>query len=81
MDRLPLARIVTKRSTDVQAAAEEVLAHNWTEHTGKKGYRKFRCPCGKHMKTIKTTPSGANYVKNLMAWFRRQPCWKEEGED
>lgn len=63
---------------DIDNAAKVVLEHGWTEVTGKKGYRKFRCPCGAHAKTIKSTPSDPNYVKNLMAWFRRQPCWEED---
>jgi hypothetical protein len=67
---------VGTRNQDIDDAVAEVLAHGWTEHTGK-GYRKFRCPCGQHQKTIKHTPSNPYYVKNLMAWFRRQPCWKE----
>lgn len=63
------------RSKDIDDVVKQVLAHGWTEVT-RSGYRKFRCPCGKHMKTIKTTPSDPNYVKNLVAWFRRQDCWE-----
>lgn len=68
--------IVGTRNKEIDAAAKEVLAHGWAEVAGK-GYRKFRCPCGMHTKTIKRTPSDPNYVKNLMGWFRRQPCWGE----
>jgi hypothetical protein len=70
---------VSTRTKDIEDAAKEVLAHGWTEVDGKR-YRKFRCPCGAHMKTIKKTPSDPNYVRNLLAWFRRQDCWKD-GEE
>lgn len=67
---------VGTQKKDIDAAVREILDHGWTEATGK-GYRKFRCPCGRHQKTVKHSPSDANYIRNLMAWFRRQPCWKE----
>lgn len=61
---------------DLRDAVEVILEHGWTEHT-RNGYRKFRCPCGRHRKTVRLSPSDPNYVKNLMGWFRRQSCWEE----
>jgi len=61
---------------DVKDLVALVLGQGWTEVTGK-GYRKFRCPCGKHRKTIHHSPSDPNYCRNTLMWFRRQDCWKE----
>jgi hypothetical protein len=36
------------------------------------------CPCPeKHFKTVKLTPSGANYLKDLLGQLRRATCWEE----
>ncbi|RFU18840.1 hypothetical protein D0Z06_24580 [Geodermatophilus marinus] len=40
-------------------------------------YYTLKCPCGKHMRWLHLTPSGANYGRNALAWGRRQPCWRE----
>ncbi|CQD10571.1 hypothetical protein BN000_02181 [Mycobacterium europaeum] len=66
-----------KHDKDVNAVVEEITAHDWVEVTGRKGYRKFRCPCGSHQKTIHKSPSDPNYFRNLRGWFHRQSCWKE----
>ncbi len=39
-----------------------------------KGYTKLHCPCGKHKKWLKKTPSDPNSYKNAIAYMRRQPC-------
>jgi hypothetical protein len=67
---------VGKYDKDIKDVVDEISRHGWTEVAGK-NYRKFRCPCGRHMKTIHKSPSNPNYFKNLMAWFRRQECWQE----
>lgn len=55
----------------------EVEEHGWTLVPPGKKYWKALCPCAdKHYKTIKLTPSGSDYVKNLAGWFRRQSCWE-----
>jgi hypothetical protein len=38
------------------------------------------CPCGKHWKTVKLTPSDPNYVRNLLGQLRRATCWDEEAK-
>ncbi|CAL9380650.1 hypothetical protein [Nocardiopsis dassonvillei] len=41
-------------------------------------YDKMYCPCPeKHFKTVKLTPSGANYLKDLLGQLRRATCWEE----
>lgn len=71
--------LVGKHDKDVKEVVDEITAHGWIEVTGKR-YRKFRCPCGDHRKTIHHSPSDPNYFRNLRAWFHRQSCWKD-GED
>ena len=60
---------------------EEVLAHaerkGWTVTKGKK-YFIMWCPCGRHMKTVKCTPSGNDYKRNLLGQLRRATCWDDE---
>jgi len=40
------------------------------------GYIKLLCPCGKHKKWLKNTPSDPSFFKNASAYMRRQPCSK-----
>jgi hypothetical protein len=49
----------------------------WTFTKGRK-YFMGKCHCGKHMKTVRLTPSGARYGENLKHWFVRLECWKGE---
>lgn len=39
-----------------------------------KGYLKLHCPCGKHKKWLKKTPSDPNFFKNAIKYMRRQDC-------
>lgn len=53
--------------------------HGWRVEKGSK-YFKLYCPCADmHKKTVKLTPSGGDYHKNLLSWFNRQGCWKKAG--
>ena len=45
-----------------------------------KRYYKMWCPCGKHMKTVKLTPSDPNYARNLLGQLRRATCWDKEAQ-
>jgi hypothetical protein len=60
---------------DIEKVLREAEAHRWKVIPGKT-YWKAKCPCGQHANwSIKLTPSGANYVKDLSKWFGRQSCW------
>lgn len=65
-------------------ALEQVLKsaedQGWTV-TKRKKYFMMWCPCrDKHYKTVKLSPSGSNYKKNLLAQLSRATCWKDESE-
>lgn len=62
---------------DIETELREAEAHGWIVLPGRT-YWKAKCPCGNHAKwSIHLTPSDRNSVKNLRAWFRRQPCWRD----
>jgi hypothetical protein len=63
-----------KELEDVLAEAEH---KGWNVDKGKKYYT-MKCPCGLHMKTVKCTPSGNNYKRNLLGQLRRATCWDKE---
>ena len=51
---------------------------DWHVEASPSGYFKLKCHCeAKHIRWVHLTPSDPNYGKNLLAWLRRQPCWKE----
>ena len=60
---------------------EEVLKRaekkGWRVEHGKR-YWMLWCPCGKHHKTVKKTPSGGNYKQNLLGQLGRATCWNNE---
>ncbi len=59
------------REDAIRVAAEL----NWTVvGLSGKGYTKLHCPCGKHKKWLKKTPSDPNFYKNAIAYMRRQAC-------
>ncbi|WP_457221152.1 hypothetical protein [Mycobacteroides abscessus] len=62
---------------DIEAWLVVLESQGWEIIDGKK-YRKARCKCGDHQKTIHTSPSDPNYLRNLKGWFRRCDCWKSE---
>lgn len=65
------------QNKDIEAFMQVIELNNWTI-TKRKKYYQARCRCeGKHLKTIHLTPSGSMYLRNLRAWFARQPCWRE----
>ena len=63
-----------KELEEVLIAAER---KGWAVDKGKK-YFKMKCPCGEHTKTVKCTPSGNNYKRNLLGQLRRATCWEDE---
>jgi hypothetical protein len=41
------------------------------------GHFKMYCPCpDKHLKTVSSTPSDPNYLRNLLGELRRKTCWE-----
>ena len=65
---------------ELEAIRREAERKGWRVERGKK-YYKMWCPCGKHMKTVKLTPSDPNYTRNLLGQLRRATCWdSEEGQ-
>ena len=69
---------VGSKSQDYRAAVAAVRARGWRVDEDRGGYPMAFCPCGKHMKTIKMTPSNPKYFVNLRAWFARCNCPGEE---
>ena len=65
---------------DLERIIREAEEHGWRRTKRPKSYFRLYCPCGRHIKTVALTPSGANYGRNLLAWFRRQDCWDQEEE-
>jgi hypothetical protein len=63
---------------ELEAVLKAGEAQGWTVTRGK-GYFKMKCPCEeKHLKTVRLSPSGANYKKNLISLLVRETCWEED---
>jgi hypothetical protein len=61
---------------ELEAVLRAAEDRRWRVEKGKK-YFKMWCPCPeKHWKTVKLTPSGANYTRNLLGQLRRATCWE-----
>jgi len=71
---------VGKHDKEIRRLINTVIDHGWVDVT-EKGYYKFRCPCGQHLKTVHKSPSDPNYVRNTLKWFQRQTCWNEGEHD
>jgi len=86
--RVPLRKVIHREAVQVpskrprhqdkelEAVLEEAEERGWRVDKGK-GYFRLRCPCGNHMRWVHLTPSGGNYVRDLLGWLRRSGCWKE----
>lgn len=60
---------------ELKAIRKEAEQQGWRVVRGKKW--KMYCPCpDKHIKNMSLTPSGVNYVTNLLGELRRATCWK-----
>lgn len=61
---------------------DQVLAEAWDQGwriTRDKRYWKLWCPCEiEHFKTVKLTPSGPRYKKNLLSKLGNSTCWNGE---
>lgn len=58
----------------------EAEQKGWNVDRGK-GYYMMKCPCPrKHLKTVKLTPSGRNYKRDLLGQLRRATCWNHNEE-
>jgi hypothetical protein len=65
------------QAKEIEALMREAEARGWVFTKGQR-YFKGKCSCaGKHMKTIKLTPSDPNYLLNTRKWLERQSCWKD----
>jgi len=70
---------VSDQGKELSAIRREAERRGWRIERGKR-YYKMWCPCGKHMKTVKLTPSDPNYARNLLGQLRRATCWDKETE-
>jgi hypothetical protein len=59
---------------ELEAVLAEAERKGWRVNRGKKYYMML-CPCGHHMKTVKLTPSGRDYKRNLVKQLIRATCW------
>lgn len=63
---------------ELEAVLRAAEQQGWRVVKGR--YFKMYCPCvDKHIKTVKLTPSGANYRQNLIGQLLRSTCWREDG--
>jgi hypothetical protein len=64
---------------ELEAVLKEAEEKGWRVEKGKK-YFKMWCPasCGRHWKTVKLTPSGGDYLRNLIGQLNRSTCWGNE---
>jgi hypothetical protein len=62
----------------LEAILRDAEDRGWIVTKGKR-YYKMRCSCGSHQKTVKLSPSDANYGRNLIGWLKRSGCWGEGG--
>jgi hypothetical protein len=69
--------LVSDQAKALKAIRREAELKGWRVTRGK-GYYKMWCPCGRHMKTVKLTPSDPGYPRNLLGQLRRATCWDEE---
>lgn len=65
---------MSNKRDDLAAIRQQARDKGWRVEKGKK-YYKMWCPCGKHWKTVKLTPSDPNYTRNLLGQLRRATCW------
>lgn len=62
---------------ELRELRKEAERRGWRVFRGK-GYWKMYCPCPRRCKkTMALTPSGANYVRNLIGQLNRGTCWKD----
>lgn len=65
-------------SKELEEVLRQAERQEWTVERGRK-YYKLKCPCAaKHIKTVKITPSGTNYRRNLLGQLNRATCWEED---
>lgn len=63
-----------KEFEDVLKQAE---GKGWRVEGGGNKHFKMKCNCpNKHMKTVSTTPSNPNYLRDLLAQLKRATCWE-----
>jgi len=71
---------VARRQRHPKQGLEQLLAdaegRGWRIVRGK-GYFMMLCPCGKHRKTVKLSPSNPNYEREC-GQLRRATCWDQE---
>jgi hypothetical protein len=65
---------VGSKHQDYRQAVAVLRARGWRVDERRGGYPMAFCPCGRHMKTIKKTPSNPRYFVNLYAWLERCDC-------
>ena len=73
---------MSDQGKELAAIREEAKRKGWRVDRGK-GYYKMWCPawCGRHMKTVKLTPSNRNYTRNLLGQLHRATCWDKKPPD
>ncbi|MFI5844938.1 hypothetical protein ACIA8K_35085 [Catenuloplanes sp. NPDC051500] len=63
---------------ELEAVLRQAEVKDWTITGGGDKYFKMKCPCPKKcMKTVHLSPSGANYLRNLLGQLRRATCWED----
>lgn len=63
---------------DLEAVLRKGEAQGWRVAGGGDKHFKMKCPCPKKcMKTVSTTPSSPNYLRDLKAQLRRATCWED----
>lgn len=69
--------MVRHSNKELDAVIRDMEQHGWAVTRGGK-YYKGKCGCGRHVKTVKCSPSDPNYERNLRGWLGRLECWENE---
>lgn len=61
---------------EFEAVLKEAEAKGWIIKLGGNGHYKMYCPCSlKCKKTMASTPSDPNALRNLLGQLNRATCW------
>jgi hypothetical protein len=65
---------------ELEALLKDVENQDWRVDK-KQRYFRIRCSSDcKCMRWVHLTPSSGTYEKDIRAWLKRRPCWREEGQ-
>jgi len=63
---------------ELESLLAEAEGKGWRVTRGN-GYYMMLCPCGRHRKTVKLSPSNPRYERECRNQLGRATCWGQEG--